>query len=450
MLHHGDNIVFHGNFSNSNVIGNLCYKSFYRGLYFSGCTATNIKYNTVAAWRIKTGIFMSNSNKCNVYGNNLFTLASQHGNGMAFYSGCRDINIEKNFIYVPTNIGIAIQAYSGITASGNPAPNTGIKDGDGFKIKNNVLFSNRGIKMSEVATRGSASCGTRGDLAKFEISNNTGSILIDREDTVYNPWWKFNKMAIRNNFLTGPNNTIRNIINIDPSTNHLQSGTAVSGLSGNYIIGTTFQNCEGDGIQIFGGGENYINGFNQAGLGYAIYNGVCGNSKWNHSWLPGITVNGVMIPDALGVYKWWAYNKNYDGITCLYNNIWLAKASEAVIPASSSAVGATSDFSFTDPQTKSYLLQNISYSGEDTIFQPGFYFDGPNSTLKIYLVDPTAEITGKYDFRTKSNIQDYNSDPILDETSIGVNWIGPSYKGFTYTQFMTANIYDWWLYNEGT
>jgi hypothetical protein len=158
-FHHADYAAFHGNFNNSNVIGNLCYKSFYRGMHFSGCTAVNIKYNTIVGWRTKTGIYMSGSSNANVYGNNIFTIATQHGNGMAFYDTCYDINIEKNFIFTPTNIGIAIQEYHGI--SGNV----------GYTIKNNVLFSDRGLKIYEVEKE---NCGMRGDLANFTITNNTG------------------------------------------------------------------------------------------------------------------------------------------------------------------------------------------------------------------------------------------------------------------------------------
>jgi hypothetical protein len=436
-FHHADYAAFHGNFNNSNVIGNLCYKSFYRGMHFSGCTAVNIKYNTIVGWRTKTGIYMSGSSNANIYGNNIFTIATQHGNGMAFYDTCYDINIEKNFIFTPTNIGIAIQEYHGI--SGNV----------GYTIKNNVLFSDRGLKIYEVEKE---NCGMRGDLANFTITNNTGCMEIDSEDSLYMPWWKFNRFSIRNNFFTGPSQVVKNIVNLDDSTNHLiPNGTVISGLSGYYILGQTAQLCSGSPGQSFiiNAPQNYIDQFYSSGLGYAVYNGKCGASSWTHSWLPGITVNGVIVPDSKAIYRWWAYNKNLDGITCLYNNIWLCKSTSSEISASISAVGLTSNFDYTDTRTKSRLLSNRTFTSTTSIFGSGYFFESPSgSSLQIYLNDPTAEDTGKYDFRLKNNISDYQDNSIIN-SGVGVDWVGPNYKGFTYTQFMTNNFYDWWLYNEG-
>ena len=432
-FHHADNAAFHGNFSNSLVLGNLCYKSFYRGLHFSGCTGVNIKYNTVVGWRTKTGIYMSGSSGNNVYGNNIFTIATQHGNGMAFYDRCADINIEKNFIYTPTNIGVAIQEYNGI--SGNP----------GFTIKNNVLFSDRGLKIYEVEQR---NCGMRGDLANFKILNNVGSVEIDKEETLTMPWWKFNNFAIRNNFLTGPLHVVKNLVKTELSTNHLLPTSSLSsGSSGSYILGTTAEFCGGSTPFIVNAPQEYIDDFYQSGLGYAIYNGKFSGSAWNHSWLPGITVGGVMIPDSKAIYRWWAYNKNLDGVTCLYNNIWLCKSTDSQISASISAVGLTSDFDYTDSATNSKLLLDKTFTNDTSIFSTGFYFQSANgSTLQTYLIDPTAENTGKYDFRVKPTIFDHKSDTVTT-AGIGIDWVGPSFKGNSYAEFMTNNLYDWWLYN---
>jgi len=443
--HHTDYIAFLGDYNNSDIIGNLIYKTTYRGLYFNNCNNVNIKYNTIIGWKQKTGIYMSGCSAMNVYNNNLFTLAAAHGNGMAFYQGCGNINIEKNYIFVPSNFGVAIQDYTG-------------KSGDiGYTIKNNVIFSDVGLKIYEV----NKSANYRGDLVNFDIQNNVGSFQVNEEylspsqnpaaNQVGTPWWKFNRYIYRNNFCTGPFNLIKPAIDIIRPLPHLVVGA--SGINGNYILGTTaqlFTNSAGGSFTI-NAPQSVINDFYNAGLGIAIYSGICGSSSWTNRWLPGITVNGTLIRDAKAISRFTSRYPAFDGITCHYNNLFICEGLNESVSAGFS-VGTTFEYDYVDTQTKSRLLNKGTRASTNSIFQPNTFFSAPSGetySLQLYLIDPTAEDTGRYDFRIKSNILDFQSIPV-ETDGIGVNWIGPNYKGFTYTQFMTNNFYDWWLYNEGT
>ena len=441
--HHTDYVAFLGDFKNSSVQGNLIYKTTYRGLYFNDCTNVDVKYNTIVGWKQKTGIYMSGCSGMNVYNNNLYTLAALHGNGMAFYQGCRNINIEKNYIFVPSNFGIAIQDYTG-------------KSGDiGYTIKNNVIFSDVGLKIYEVNKTGNY----RGDLVNFDIQNNVGSFQVNEEyflssqsaNNKATPWWKFYRYIYRNNFCTGPINLIKPAIDVMKNLPHLVVGS--SGINGNYILGTTAQlysNSPG-GSFIINAPQSIINDF-YSGLGIALYTGMCGPASWTNSWLPGVTINGTLIRDAKAISRFTARYPAFDGITCHYNNLFMCEGLNEQLSASVYSVGSTFEYDYVDPQTKSRLLNLGTRASTNKIFQPNTFFDAPSGnsySLQIFLIDPTAEDTGRYDFRLKPTIQDYQANQI-QTSGIGVDWIGPNYKGFTYTQFMTNNFYDWWLYNEGT
>lgn len=428
--------------SNSRIHGNLIYRSYHRGMQLNQSTSTDVVYNTLVGWTLLTGIYSNKSSNIKIYGNSLYTMSAAHGNGMAFYLGCRNFDVSKNFIFTPYNIGLAVQEYDGETG------------GIGFQITNNVIFADQGIKIYETDKNSSAYTYGRPDLTSFNISNNFTTLHLNSIEANGDPWWRMNRMAFRNNFFSGPNHVfplyLSSVDFFGNSVLHLTpNGELSSGISGNFNIGTTYGITAGGVFRVHSVPSEYTNQINDFGINYAIYAGICGANKWTHYWLPGITLNGVMTADAYALNKWWAYNKNYDGITCVYNNVWLEKSPNA---SKTTSLGVKEFFDHTDPQCKSRLLTTRVSSSDRFIFDDGYFIAAnAGSTLQVFLRDPTAEQTGRYDFRGKPTVQDYLTEPVrMERDNIGVNWVGPSYKGFTYTQFMTANLYDWWLYNEGT
>ena len=434
---------------NTTVSKNAIYRTHERPCQVANSPNSIVTNNLFAFWRSLSGVYYSGQSGGYVGYNNFAILGGAHGNGMACYLGCSNITIEHNFFFCPYNISLAIQQYSGGT----------------FKIENNVMYGGH-LKIYEPIPRGGTYTEDPGST-KFIIKNNALHLINDIADcgiTHNNAWWMVNNLSIRNNFLY--NTASYYTLGIDlldtsfPGSGALSGvkaasiSRAVAGVSGPYVLGTTHTVGPTLPYMIRTIPAELANSFSNTRI-FAHYTGVCGATQWTHSWLPGVTLEGGGTSYGTQ-YAMWSQKliDPTDNLPRVYNNLHMYHNVATVL---SSSLGYTGGFvklyDYNNSQIKSQLLRNDQISSSLDMNHPAIL-----DTLEKYLVDPTANSSGFYDWRLKSgfiystgNTGNSNTPATtpfqtggIQKIGIGVDWIGPSFKGLSYEDQLTANFIDWW------
>ena len=182
---------------NFNVFGNFVVRSSNRGISVTHPTTAppsgttyggKIEYNTCLFWKDKSGIFASGIQTLEVNNNNCYTDKAAHGNGMAFYSGCKNLTLKNNFVQTPYNIALAIS-----------------EQGEGssqWLFDNNYFLG--GCQLRDPANAGG-----------WKFTRNVfGSVFYDVEtDTL--EWWNVYNKIFRNNSLLSFNPVFEFILPIN-------------------------------------------------------------------------------------------------------------------------------------------------------------------------------------------------------------------------------------------